>query len=66
MTPYLNVMRPGKEIPPHDHTVLACIAAVDGAEQNRIHQRVDDGSIKGEVRLDQRDEVNLRPGRRLR
>jgi predicted metal-dependent enzyme (double-stranded beta helix superfamily) len=59
---YLSTGVPGRASPAHNHTTWAAIAGIDGEEENRVYERVDDGSVpdKGEIREVRR--VVLRAG----
>lgn len=59
---YLNVVRSGKKVPPHDHTTWACIAAVEGVEHNMFYTRTDDQTIEGKATLKMDNIIAVGPG----
>ena len=59
---YMNVLRSGKTVPPHDHTTWACIAAVEGVEHNMFYTRTDDRSVDGKATLEMDRIVEVGPG----
>lgn len=60
---YMDVARPGKDTPPHDHTTWAVIVCVRGGELNRLWRRTDDAGRAGRATVALEREVMVEPGR---
>ena len=59
---YLNSLLPGKTTIPHNHDTWAVIAAIDGAELNRLYRRTDDRTDPERATLELDRELVVRPG----
>jgi len=59
---YMSTAKPGKKVPPHNHTTWAVIVAVQGNEENFFYERTDDGSQPGKGTLRQIGEAVVTPG----
>jgi predicted metal-dependent enzyme (double-stranded beta helix superfamily) len=59
---YLNVVRSGQVVPPHDHTTWACIAGVEGVEHNMFYSRTDDDTVDGRATLEMDKIIAVGPG----
>lgn len=59
---YVNVLRPGRRVPPHNHTTWACVAAIHGCEYNYLYDRLDDGRSPGRAQLRQSAQIRVIPG----
>jgi predicted metal-dependent enzyme (double-stranded beta helix superfamily) len=57
---YLNFMRPGRVVPPHNHTTWACVAAVSGEEYNHLYRRTDGSMSAGHATLEKLGTVVVR------
>lgn len=59
---YMSTAKPGKKVPPHDHTTWAVIVGVKGDEENFFYERTDDGSVPGRGTLRMTGQEVVRPG----
>ncbi len=59
---YLSSGRPGRGTPPHNHTTWAVIVGIDGYEENRIYDRIDDGSVDKHGEVKQREKFMVEKG----
>ena len=56
---YASTGKPGKSVPPHNHTTWAVIAGIHGDEHNIFYERTDDGSESGIGKLHQTGEFTV-------
>ncbi len=59
---YLSTGRPGRGTPPHNHTTWAVIVGIDGYEENRIYERLDEASVEGRGEVRVRDKFLVEKG----
>jgi predicted metal-dependent enzyme (double-stranded beta helix superfamily) len=59
---YLVCAVAGTKAPPHDHQTWACIGGINGEEDNRVYERLDDGSVAGKGEVKEVGRVVLRNG----
>ena len=59
---YFSTGRPGRGSPPHNHTTWAVIVGIDGHEENRRYERLDDGSVENRGEIRQRDSFMVEKG----
>jgi predicted metal-dependent enzyme (double-stranded beta helix superfamily) len=59
---YMSTSIGSKDVPPHNHTTWAVIVGVQGTEENRFYERIDDGSVPGKGQLKQVGGETVRPG----
>ncbi len=59
---YFSTGRPGRGSPPHNHTTWAVIVGIEGQEENRIYERLDDGSVADRSEIKQRDSFMVEKG----
>lgn len=65
ITLYLNVMRAGRVVGPHDHDSWAVIAPVCGRERHTLYKRTDTGSVTDGAILQTSGSVDVEPGASL-
>ena len=59
---YLSTGRPGRVTPPHDHTTWAVIVGLDGVEENRLYERLDDRATPGRAEVRESGRRLVGPG----